>query len=160
MALLLALDQSSRVNGWAVFEDGSLHDCGKFELTGDVGERLVDFRQEVLDLIIEYEVDSVAFEDIQLQGNVANNVTTFKTLAMIFGVLTELCEEKNIPYEVVHSQTWKSTLGIKGRTRPEQKKASQAYVLSTYQVKASQDTCDAICIGATASKNSNGFDWS
>ena len=113
MALFLALDQSSRITGWAVFEDGSLHDCGKFELTGEVGERLVKFREEVLDLIIEYEIDEGAFEDIQLQGNVANNVTTFKTLAMIFGVITELCEEKNIPYKIVHSQTWKSALGIK-----------------------------------------------
>ena len=160
MALFLALDQSSRITGWAVFEDGSLHDCGKFELTGEVGERLVKFREEVLDLIIEYEIDEIAFEDIQLQGNVANNVTTFKTLAMIFGVITELCEEKNIPYKIVHSQTWKSALGIKGKSRAEQKKAAQAYVLDTYQVKASQDTCDAICIGASVVETSKGFDWS
>lgn len=158
---LLALDQSSRVNGWAIFEeDGSLFDCGKFELTGEVGTRLVGLKQEVISLIEEQEITHIAFEDIQMQGNVANNVSTFKTLAMIFGVLTEICEEENIPYDIIHSQTWKSNLNIKGRTRPEQKKNAQAYVLENYKVKASQDTCDAICIGTTALSLDKGHDWS
>lgn len=33
MANLLALDQSSRVTGWAVFEDGVLSDSGTFSVT-------------------------------------------------------------------------------------------------------------------------------
>ena len=69
-------------------------------------------------------------------------------------------------YTVVMSGTWKSTLGIKGRTRPEQKRNAQEYVLQTYNVKAIQDVCDAICIGAHVLKRpgigttvSDGFDW-
>ena len=156
---LLALDQSSRVSGWAVFNDQELIECGKFELTGEVGQRLVDFKEEVISLIQEQEITKVAFEEIQLQSNIANNVTTQKTLAMIYGVLMELCEEEQIPYEVVHSQTWKSKLNIKGRTRPEQKRSAQEWVVNTYKMKPSQDTCDAICIGATAILTT-GHDWS
>ena len=86
-------------------------------------------------------------------------MVTYKNLAMVFGVILEYLEEENISYEIVPSSTWKSKLGIKGRTRPEQKKAAQQYVLDTYKVKASQDTCDAICIGASTFIK-DGHDWS
>lgn len=48
---LLALDQASRVSGYAVFVDGELEDCGKFEFTDDIGYRLVEIREEVISLI-------------------------------------------------------------------------------------------------------------
>ena len=54
-----------------------------------------------------------------------NNVATYKTLAMVFGVVLELLEEMEIPYEIVPSSTWKSKLNIKGRSRAEQKRAAQ-----------------------------------
>jgi hypothetical protein len=38
------------------------------------------------------------------------------------GVLEELCCELKIPHEIIHSQTWKSTLDIKGRDRATQKR--------------------------------------
>jgi hypothetical protein len=44
-------------------------------------------------------------------------VTTYKVLAEVFGVLEELCTEEKIPYKIVHSQTWKSALNIKGADR-------------------------------------------
>jgi len=48
---LLALDQSSRISGYAVFKDGELEDCGKFELTGEIGCRLVDLKEEIISLV-------------------------------------------------------------------------------------------------------------
>lgn len=157
---LLALDQSSRISGWAIFKDGELEDCGKFELTGEIGRRLVDLKEEIISLVEKQEVTKIAFEDIQLQGNVMNNVATYKTLAMVFGVVMEQAEEENIPYEVVPSSTWKSKLGIKGRARAEQKRAAQEWVINTYKVKPSQDTCDAICIGASILRTPQDHDWS
>lgn len=157
---LLALDQSSRISGWAIFKDGELEDCGKFELTGEIGRRLVDLKEEIISLVEKQEVTKIAFEDIQLQGNVMNNVATYKTLAMVFGVVMEQAEEENIPYEVVPSSTWKSKLGIKGRARAEQKRAAQEWVVNTYKVKPSQDTCDAICIGASILRTPQDHDWS
>lgn len=157
--MVLALDQSTRISGWAIFDAEGLEDCGKFEATGEIGERLVYIKEEIISLIEKQNITKVAFEDIQLQNNVVNNVVTYKNLAMVFGVILEYLEEENIPYEIVPSSTWKSKLGIKGRTRPEQKKAAQQYVLDTYKVKASQDTCDAICIGASTFIK-DGHDWS
>ena len=62
------------------------------------------------------------------------------------------------PVEAVLAGTWKSTLGIKGKTRPEQKQNAQKWVIATYGVKPTQDECDAICIGAHKIR-SLGNDW-
>lgn len=92
-----------------------------------------------------------------------NNVQTFKVLAEIFGVTQEYLAEHKYGYQVVSSNTWKSKLGIKGRTRPEQKKNAQIYVLEHFNKKVSQDESDAICIGASIvkeqAKKKNDFNW-
>lgn len=168
MKNLLALDQASITTGYAVFKDGALSDYGKFTYDdSDIGERLVKIRKKVLDLIQKHDINEVAFEDIQLQRNVANNVQTFKVLSEVYGVIHELLQEIEIKYSIVPSSSWKSTLGIKGRARAEQKRNAQEWVMNYYGVKATQDTCDAICIGSHILKKPNanvvasdGFDWS
>ena len=172
MSKLLALDQASRTTGWAVFDGTELVKFGKFTATEeDIGERLYEIRGHVQKLIEEYGIDELVFEDIQLQANVLNNVQTFKVLAEVFGIIEELAVELKIPHKAVLAATWKSTLGIKGKNRPEQKKNAQAYVNTTYNIKATQDESDAICIGShivktPTVKNFNmkssdeGFDWS
>lgn len=91
--------------------------------------------------------------------NQINNVQTFKVLAEIFGVTQEYLAEHQYCYHVVSSNTWKSVLGIKGRTRPEQKKSAQDYVFQHYHKKVSQDEADSICIGASLLIKNNGFNW-
>ena len=92
-----------------------------------------------------------------------NNVQTFKVLAEIFEVTQEYLAEHKYGYQVVSSNTWKSKLGIKGRSRPEQKKNAQIYVLEHFNKKVSQDESDAICIGASIikeqEKKKNDFNW-
>lgn len=118
---LLALDQASRTSGYAVFDDDDkLITFGTFTYEDeDIGIRLHKIREKVKSLIELYAVTQVVFEDIQLQGNVTNNVQTFKTLAEVFGVIYELVTDLGLEHDAVLSSTWKSTLGIKGRTRPE-----------------------------------------
>lgn len=164
---ILALDQSSRVTGWAIFDNGALEKYGKFnayDVGEDMGKRLVYIRSKVVDLIKNNNIEHVYFEEIQLQNTVGNNVVTFKTLAYVQAVIIELLYDLGIPYTIVASSSWKSTLGIKGRARTEQKQNAQKWVINTYQVKPTQDECDAICIGAhSLQKNtasSQGFDWS
>lgn len=157
---ILALDQSSRANGWAVFSNNKLIDYGVINLTDeDIGMRLVTLRNEIKKLITKYSINYVAFEDIQMQTSVGNNVKTFKVLANVFGIILELVTELNIKYTIVSSNTWKSALGIRGRKRIEQKQNAQVYVLNTYNIKAVQDTVDAICIGAHVCSLEEGFSW-
>lgn len=158
---ILALDQASRTSGYAVFCDDQLIDSGKFTFEdADIARRLMKIRNKVEELINEFCIEKIILEDIQCQGNIVNNLETFKILAEVVGVLTELAAEKNLPYELVYSTVWKSTLQIKGRTRPEQKKNAQQYVLNTYGKKVTQDESDAICIGSHyTKKNMSAFSW-
>lgn len=155
------------MSGWAVFEDGKLIEYGKISLTdSDLGERLFKFRQEILNLINKFQIDELIFEDIQLQKDIGDNVKTFKILAEVFGNLYELATELNLPNSAVLADVWRSTLGIKGIHRQEQKKNAQNYVFKKYDVECTQDEADAICIGLHAikikekEKSEKGFDWS
>lgn len=148
MSRLLALDQASKVTGWAIFEDGELKSYGKISLDDpNTNIRLVQLRQGIQTLVADYNIDEVIFEDIQQQNNVANNVQTFKVLAEVYGVVSELLQEIQIPHSTVLAASWKSTLGIKGRTRAEQKKNAQLYVEQNYGIHVIQDIADAVCIG-------------
>jgi len=40
-------------------------------------------------------------------------------LSEVFGVVEESLTERGVSYDIIHSETWKSTLGIKGREREE-----------------------------------------
>lgn len=158
---ILALDQSSHLNGYSIFDGRRLIKYGKISLNDqDLGLRLFKLRKEINELIQQYNVEKVYFEDIQMQNNVINNIVTFKTLAEVFGVIEELLVELGIPHEAVPSVTWKSKLGIKGRNRSEQKKAAQEYILSTFGIKPTQDEVDAICIGVFGSEQKKMLDWS
>ena len=141
---LLSFDQSSQTTGWAYFEEGELVKYGKFTFDyPDMGVRLMQFRNKVKELIETYLPDEIAFEDIQLQ----ENTKTFKVLAEVYGVLYELITELGIKNDAILASSWKSTLGIKGRTRPEQKRNAQQYIQNAFDVKPTQDEADAICIG-------------
>lgn len=159
---LLALDQATVISGWSIFEDGKLIKYGKIETnTKDIGERLYYIKQQILNLIAEYQIDEIVLEDIQMQNNVVNNVQTFKALAELFGVLAETFTEIKMPYSALLASSWKSTLGIKGKNRQEQKKNAQIWVQNTYSVKPTQDECDAVCIGSAYLKRQDSeFDWS
>lgn len=161
---LLALDQASKTSGFAVFYDNKLETYGKFTFEdSDIGVRLNKIRDKIATLVADYDIDFIIFEDIQLQSSVGNNVATFKVLAEVFGVVEELATELKIPHTAVLSTVWKSSLGVKGKTRPEQKRAAQTYVQNTYSIKATQDESDAICIGThyiTKNNQNENFDWS
>lgn len=145
---ILALDQSSHTSGYAIFRNNELYTYGTFTVTdSDIGDRLYKIRSKVLELIEDFDIDEVVLEDIYMDGQRVVNVSTFKILAEVFGVIYELLVELKLPKTAVLAGTWKSTCKIKGKSRPEQKKNAKEFVLKTYGIEASQDACDAICIG-------------
>lgn len=163
MSKLLALDQSSKVTGVAIFEDGKLLKYSKIDVDGELPYRLMIIRNKIKEIIETENITEAAIEDIQMQANVVNNVETYRTLAEVRGVLEELFQELKIPYSIVLAGTWKSKLGIRGRDRASQKRAAQQYIVDTYGIKPIQDICDAICIGDYIlfdKKQSQGLDWS
>lgn len=161
---LLALDQSSRVTGYTVLEDGKIIEVNHFECTGDdIGNRLTQFRKKIIYLIEEYDIDEIVFEDIQLQdvnGNKETGIKTFKVLAEVFGVLHELCSEIKMPYTAVLPIKWKAHFKIAGKGRAQEKKLAQAYVEKNCDMKCTEDEADSLCIALYHFDQSNVFDWS
>lgn len=161
MGKLLALDQASKTSGYAIFDNDNLISYGLIKTkSSDIGERLVQFRQRVEQIIQDNNITEVIFEEIQLQENVGNNVATFKTLSEVMGVLVELLTELKIPYSSVLSGTWRKKLSIDGYERAVQKRNAQRYVSTKYSITASEDESDAICIGAyRRALDQKDFDW-
>lgn len=162
---ILALDQSSYTTGYCVFKDNKPVVISHFDCVGnDLGDRLEQLRNKIIELINQYQVDEVVFEDIQLQdmnGNKEVGIKTFKILAEVFGVVHELLTELNMKYTTVAPIVWKATFKIAGKGRAQEKKAAQAYVLKTYGLKCTEDEADATCIAAHIIKKRNSeFDWS
>lgn len=158
MSTMLALDQSSQTSGWAIFKDGELFNYGKFTVSDqNIGIRLHLIKTKIEELIDDYDVDELIYEDIYLDGQRVNNVQTFKVLAEVFGVVSELAVSRQLPHQAVLAGTWKSILGIKGKTRAEQKRNAQAFVESRIGKKPTQDEADAICIGLAYTLGS--FHW-
>lgn len=159
---IIALDQSTQLTGYAIFQDKDLIAHGIFSPSGDYEHRIVKLRQWLLDKLEPLKPNvEIYFEDIQLQdlggGNIG--VTTFKKLAHVQGALIVTCIEENIPYTIVPAATWRKTCGIKGRVRSEYKPAAQTHVLEKYGIQATEDEADAICIGEYGVKNFS-LDWS
>ena len=110
-------------------------------------------RQKIQELIKEYNITEVVLEDIQLEKGVGNNVVTFKALAEVIGVITELLAELKIPFKIIPSSTWRSGLDIKGNQREVYKKNAQSFVKKNYSKSATEDESDAICIGTHYIRN-------
>lgn len=163
MSKLLALDQSSRTTGYTILEDGKIIKVSHFDCIGDdVGDRLVQFRNKVISLIEEYDIDELVFEDIQLQdvnGNKETGIKTFKVLAEVFGIIHELCSEIKMPYAAVLPIKWKAHFKIAGKGRTQEKKMAQAYVAKHCDMKCTEDEADSLCIALYHFDQSNVFDW-
>ena len=165
MANILALDQSSTTTGYAIFKNNQPIVISHFTAKGnDLGSRLEQIRNKIIELINKYEIDEVIFEDIQLQdmaGGKEIGIKTFKILAEVFGVIHELLTELEMDYTIVPPIVWKATFKIAGKGRAKEKKLAQEYVLNTYGIKCTEDEADATCIGAHFIKKQNSeFNWS
>ena len=123
------LDAATKDTGWAVFDDKVLVDFGVFRVgSDDTVARIAMVRQWLLGVIDAWKPDKIAVEDIQLQSfynpktkQQNQNVTLFKTLALLQGVILVTLYEKKIEYVVVHVATWRSYCGIVAKKRDDQK---------------------------------------
>lgn len=164
MSKLLALDQSSHTTGYTVLNNGKIVKVSHFDCVGnDLGDRLYQLRNYINDLINEYDIDEVVFEDIQLQdvnGNKETGIKTFKILAETFGVVHELLTERKIKYSAVLPIKWKAHFKIAGKGRVQEKKMAQSYVEKNYKINCTEDEADSLCIALYQFDQTNSFDWS
>jgi Holliday junction resolvasome RuvABC endonuclease subunit len=81
MRRVISLDQSSRVTGYAVFDNKQLIASGHFSIPANktMGQRLMSFINKMDEVIEKYHPEKIYYEGIQYQ----NNIETYKKLAMI-----------------------------------------------------------------------------
>lgn len=169
---LLALDQATTTTGFAVFKNGELIAHGSKTFNDhDYIKRIESLREWVESLIVSVDRDiEVVIEDIQLQSfsnksamTEGTGVTTYKKLAHVQGALLTLFEEYDINYYIALASQWRKTCGIaegRGRTRQQVKAAAQAYVKKQFNIDATEDEADAICIGKHILISNDCYDWS
>lgn len=172
---ILSLDQATHTTGWCIFDDKSVIKYGIVETSGELDNRINQLKIWLANMIEVWKPDKVILEDIQLQekkqgrnwendtGDNVMNVSTFKTLAQLQGVLVDYLFEKKIRYQFIHTATWRENCQISGKYRADKKKSAQLKVKEWFDIDVSNDIADAICIGYSAvtyeKKNTDLISW-
>lgn len=149
---ILALDQATKVSGFAIFDDDKLIRYGKYSSNSkdDRIVRINEITNWAQQLVLSWEPDEVIIEDIQLQQDGSDyhmNVQVFKTLAQLQGAIINMCYQQKVPISIVLSSVWRSALEVTGRTRADKKKSAQLKIKAIYDVSVTNDEADAICLG-------------
>ena len=143
---ILGLDQATKRSGFSLFDGKELITFGTFDASGaNEAERIHDVRMWLISLIDNWEPDLIGIEGIQYEQNFG--VTTFQALARLQGVVIETCLEKNIPFEVAATNTWRAHCGVKGKTRSDKKASMQRLIKEWFDITIDDDSADAIGIG-------------
>lgn len=148
----LALDQSTTGTAYAIYIDQQLIKYGKID-TSDLSDpilKIIKIRNEVQSIIEKENIDLLAIEDIYM----AYNVHTFKTLAILYGMLEILSVDNNIMFISQVSYQWKQGIGIaltklQGKNRRDkQKQSSKELANLKFGLNLTDDDIsDAILIG-------------
>lgn len=148
MKRIMSLDQSSRVTGWAIYDNKNLIAFGHFSIPANkiMQQRLKSFVTHLNDLVEKYHPEKIYYEGIQYQSN----IETYKKLAYIQAMIIYF--SNSIPIMELAPSHWRSIIkdkhGIKfGRSRAEQKQKAQDFVKEFFDKEVTEDEADAICLG-------------
>lgn len=148
----LALDQSTTGTAYSIYINKQLISFGKVD-TSDLSDsilKIIKIRNEIQKIIEKEKIDILAIEDIYM----AYNVHTFKTLAILYGMLEILAIDNNIMFISQVPYQWKKGVGIaltklKGSDkRNAQKETSKDISNRKFGLNLNDDDIsDAILIG-------------
>ena len=162
--IYLALDQALQTTGWAIYEDGRLLDYGFFKThnTISIEGRLGEIFVQLTKLYRKYNFNYMFFEDIQKQ----QNIETYKKLCYVQALIMIWCYFARISYTILSPSHRRSIIKDKykinfGKNRSEQKAVAKKFVKEHFNIEATEDECDAICIGIAGieeyNKNKSAF---
>lgn len=148
---ILSFDQSTRVTGWAVFDDGRYVKSGVIDLhkIKDTDERSKQMGLEICKVIEDSKPDVTIIEEVQQQSN----VSTVIKLARIQGVAMGFCAAHNIDLHILTPSRWRSALQYKQGPkvkREELKQQSLDFVKNNFKLELIEDEAEAVCINEAA----------
>lgn len=153
---ILAIDQSSKLNGYAIFDDNKLINSGVFSAKGKYGQRLFEIGEWLQEIISKNDIEKICFEEVQYQtkdevkvdcAGPNSNHNTFKRLAQVQGVFIFICKKLQIDFEIVSPSVWRKSVGIYEIYRQPQKQKAQQKVKEWFDKDCGDDEAEAICIG-------------
>ena len=109
---VLSCDQSTKITGWAVFEDGQYVKSGVIDLhlsKETTEKRSEKMAVEICKLIEGNKPDVVVIEEVAMQSN----AQTLKLLARIQGVAIGFCAAHNIPLHIIEPTRWRAALNYR-----------------------------------------------
>ena len=134
---ILSLDGSTNATGWALFFKGQI-------ITGvivppkglETRHRMAHMRIAIDNLIVEYGVDVVFYEDV-----IFKNINVMKVLGRLQGHIESIVP-LNCEFVLINPSSWKSYHGFKGE-RTEQKKNSIIKAERELKRTCGEDEADA-----------------
>lgn len=152
--IVVSMDQSTRVSGYAVFENGrylcsGLVDMRKSKLETD--ERSFEMAKTLWKVLKQYKPAHLIIEETQQQSN----VQTVITLARLQGMIIGYAEAHGVKVHILQPSKWRAALhyaqGAKVK-RAELKQQSIDYVQKNLGLELAEDECEAIAEGIAAHK--------
>lgn len=151
---VLSFDQSTRVSGWAYFEDGQYVESGIIDMHKsklETEERSFAMAKEIWKIINKYKPQYLILEDVQQQSN----PRTMIILARLAGMIIGYAEAHNVNVRILLPSQWRKQLGYSQGAkvkRQELKQQSIQHVKNVYGLELSEDECEACCINEAAHK--------
>lgn len=155
---ILALDQSSHTTGYSIYDDDELISYGIYSTNkSQLNDRMKDTCDWLNSMIYTWKPDEVVLEETLYNANfekekenAIRNHDVFRMLTQVMGALMITILRTNCKLTIVKIATWRHHVGVKGRTRVDQKRSAQFLVKKWYDISVTDDESDAICIGKYA----------
>ncbi len=151
---VLSMDQSTRVSGYCLFQDGKYIESGVIDMSKselNTPERSFEMAKALWEVIKKHQPDHLIIEDTQQQ----NNVKTVIILSRLQGMIIGYAEAHNVKVHILLPSAWRKALkytqGPKIK-RQELKQQSIDYVKKIFGLVLSEDECEAVCINEAAHK--------
>ena len=147
--LVLAFDPSTTSTGWAVYDTqyNDLIEYGSIKpKVKDSIDRIIVIDSEVKELLRNWKPEITLIENL----SVTRNARTTILLGGLQLMIEVACKRRNLLYLPVRPSEWRKEIGIKGRTRADQKANTIKYIKEKYKINVNEDEADAICISEYA----------
>ena len=151
---VVSFDQSTRLSGYAVFEDGQYVHSGVVDMSKsklETDARSFEMAKALWKVLKQNKPEHLILEETQQQSN----VKTVIVLARLQGMLLGYAEAHGVKVHIVQPSKWRKALNYAQGSkikRAELKQQSLDYVKANLGLDLIEDEAEACCIGIAAHK--------
>lgn len=146
---LIAMDQSTKKSGYAIFDDGQYVASGVLDLSkskDDTDTRSFEMAKMIWNIIDIYKPNEMVIENVQQQ----TSPKTLIILARLAGMILGYAKAQNIETTILLPTEWRRVLGYTQGPKVKREKLKQQsidYIKERFGIERSEDECEALAIG-------------